>query len=84
MTIMTLTPPTNISGFTDTPYTIHCTQIITNGNNINASVTWIDGIYTFQSTSASAIFPHTGINNITSTISGSIVNKNYNTPAYLG
>jgi hypothetical protein len=83
-TILTLVPSQILVGFTSTPYTINCTQTITNGNNVTINVVWKDGVYTLQTTASNITIQHTNINNVTTNIVGNLINKNYNTPSYLG
>ena len=81
--ILTLTPQRNVLDFTVNPYKINCNNIITNGNNVSIQVLWRDGAYNIQNTFGNAIASHTEINNVTTTITGTLMSKSYNTPGYL-
>jgi hypothetical protein len=83
-TIFTLVPSQIVAGFSSIPYTINCTQLITNANNITINVVWKDGTYILQTTANNITIQHTNINNVTTNVVGTVINKNYNTPSYLG
>jgi len=81
-TSITLTPYSDILGFTSTMYAVNCTHMLTTGANISISMAWKDSTYTLQSTAASLLLSHAAINTVTTSIVGTLINKNYNSPGY--
>jgi hypothetical protein len=81
---MTLSPRRDIPYFTQTAYSVLCSKIIPNGNNITITMLWKDGSYNIQTTFAPIVAIQNNINSITSTITTTITNKYYNNPGYLG
>lgn len=62
---------------------MNCSKIITNGNNVSINVVWKDSTYNIQTTFSNAIASHVDINSATTTFTGTLVSKLYNSPGHL-
>ena len=83
-TTMTLLPGRDIPDFCATAYTINCTDIISNGNDIQVSMKWLDGANLISQTSSPAVASHAAVPSASPIAStGVLVSKKFGTAGYL-
>lgn len=80
--IVTLTPYARIQGFSGL-YTINCTSVYTNGNDVIITMKWVDGAYTIAASQSPVTASHTALNTVITSSSATLIRKLFGTANYL-